>query len=235
MSNIGNWYASDGNGEVLYTNCTRREAAQEFVDSGEWGDVTETIAVMVNTWPADDREDDESHLILLHRDEPACLHDKEHAWKETSLQSHGAGVRTRHECEHCDAIQHYHSSSQGYDNDTEFDHDTYRYEAGPTECECTSCYCRASAETRDESGTKVCATCAVYIATDDGEVICANETNGFRNCDACHGTIEWTGILTGTEEHRLGTCECREWRNNENGGSWDDYRIVSPRAEAASS
>ena len=122
-----NWYADDGNAAVLYTDTTRGEAAQEYVDDADYGDVEKSFAVTIYTWPEDDEDDRASHLILVHPPEPECT-DGKHDYKETWLQSEGAGVYTKDECERCGLIRHWRTCSQGANAATEHDHETFWYE-----------------------------------------------------------------------------------------------------------
>lgn len=130
--------ASVDGGDVDYFGLTGDQAAQEYVDSGEWGDQDESFAVTVRTWTVgfaldcdgrlqEIRADEASHLIVKHPKEPECTGGHEHVWEETSLQSHGAGIRTVNECKRCGTVEHYRSCSQGEHAETENDHETYRY------------------------------------------------------------------------------------------------------------
>lgn len=230
-----------------FPGLTGAQAAQEYVDTGEWGDQDESFAVTVHTWTVgfifDDCDDllkevqvdEDSHLVVKHPEEPQCLGGHEHAWKEVSLQSHGAGVRTTNECKRCGAVEHYRSCSQGEYAETEHDHETYRYEVGKTpQCACP-CGCSNDAVDLDE-GEPVCAECQEYTTTEDGEIICSAATNGFTECHQCHDDIDWGGIVTGapgSPNTRHGTCECAKWTNEENGGNWDRYAYEANTAGAA--
>lgn len=82
-------YADDGNAEVEYDSETSpADAAQEYVDSGDWGEVTKTSWVIVYTYRRGINSSGEfvkigraSHKIALEATEPDCLDGHDHRWE----------------------------------------------------------------------------------------------------------------------------------------------------------
>lgn len=118
------WYADDGNAEIKTLADNGPEAAQEYVDGGNWGDVEKTIWITVYAYRyglrlADDGEtvervivDREANTVTLDPDVPACEGGHEHSWiapheavggikENPGVQGHGGGVICRELCEHC--------------------------------------------------------------------------------------------------------------------------------------
>lgn len=90
--------------------------------------------------------------------------------------------------------------------------------ARPCECECE---CVEDATTTDE-GVPLCDECSSYYVDPDGEVICSRMQDA-ETCRHCDGSILWGSIQTGSpggNNHRVGRCACREWRDTERGGEW---------------
>lgn len=91
------------------------------------------------------------------------------------------------------------------------------------ECEC-SCGCSEHATTTDDSGIPVCAACADYYTTDNGDVVCSREQDA-RSCRHCSEDIVWGRIQTGqpgVPNWRDGHCSCRQWTETERGGDqWE--------------
>jgi hypothetical protein len=100
----------------------------------------------------------------------------------------------------------------------------------PVRCSCSDCGgCDEPATTTDDAGNDVCDECSVYMALRTGENVCSRATDDFTVCHECGETIDWSGVLTGPPDHRLGDCKCGKsaWRNDENGGSWDRHSYGS--------
>jgi hypothetical protein len=106
----------DGNCEVEIEADSAQEAAQEYVDGGDWGEDDETfwIDVFVQEVDEDGEEvgDRESVTIQVDPPEPKCVEDQEHEWKSPysvlgglkenpGVQGHGGGVIIREVCKHC--------------------------------------------------------------------------------------------------------------------------------------
>ena len=113
------WHADDGNAEVEIEAGSGIEAAQEYVDTGEWGDVTETTWITVSVWRRGiDSDGDwcqverESHKIALEPEEPACIDGDGHDWQapleivggikqNPGVWGHGGGVTIHEVCVRC--------------------------------------------------------------------------------------------------------------------------------------
>lgn len=120
---LDGWIADDGNCEVEcpYAD-SAREAAEEYVSDGDWGDDSSTSWVDVHTWRiglqlGDDgveeiRVDEETHTIAIEPREPACADGHEHDWRSPhsvvggcesnpGVWAHGGGVVITEVCLHC--------------------------------------------------------------------------------------------------------------------------------------
>lgn len=101
------YHVDDGNAEMEYEVESGEDAAQEYVDGGDWGDETKTRWITVRTWRnAIDSDgdacevDDESHTIAIEPEEPECCGD-EHCWTDGSVRGHGGGVTHHYYCRIC--------------------------------------------------------------------------------------------------------------------------------------
>lgn len=86
------------------------------------------------------------------------------------------------------------------------------------ECECECC----EAATTIDNGVELCAGCADYYVTNDGDTVCSR-VQGAGTCRHCGEDIVWASIQTGAPgagNLREGECSCREWRETEAGGIW---------------
>lgn len=119
MTNTTYW-ADDGNCAVEMTGCeTAKEAAQTYVDDGDWGEETKTRWINIAVWTEDDEgEESENIKITIEPDEPPCEDGEDHNWTDIndSVRSDGGGVRWSEECTHCGAIKN--SGSWGQDPET---------------------------------------------------------------------------------------------------------------------
>jgi hypothetical protein len=116
----GTWAADDGNAEIEIETDSAQEAAEEYVEGGEWGERNETGWVTVWTWRYGIDEagdivhvDREAHTVTIEAIEPACLKGEEHhEWddpieivggcKESpGVEGHGGGVRIHEVCMKC--------------------------------------------------------------------------------------------------------------------------------------
>jgi len=115
---MNTYLCDDGNAELEIEAETAREAAQEYVDGGDWGDIEETSWVNVRVtgpMPAsthDDEPDSERIKIALEPDEPECEDGKDHDWQSPieivggisenpGVWGHGGGVTITSVCMHC--------------------------------------------------------------------------------------------------------------------------------------
>lgn len=122
------YYADDGNCEMEFEADTGADAAQEYVDGGDWGDgelLTATAWIRVRVADADtvdeyrDADDDDDvdepdwdwHTVGVDPDEPDCT-DGEHDWQSPlaivggiaenpGVWGHGGGVTISECCMRC--------------------------------------------------------------------------------------------------------------------------------------
>lgn len=123
------WYARESECQVedFYTDCDALEAAQQYVDSGDWGEPEETIWVKVTcsrrAWRVDadgdvteEAWDAETHKITVEPTPPKCESGDpdDHEWERPhevvggieenpGCWGHGGGIRTNSVCKHCGA------------------------------------------------------------------------------------------------------------------------------------
>ena len=115
-----NWWAKDDTigyaDAVEYPDTTRGEAAEEYFDDGDWGEVS---AVDVETWRAGFDADGDpvqhgssSRYFANPQPEPPCTHPDGHDWQapievvggieeNPGVQGHGGGVIAEEVCRHC--------------------------------------------------------------------------------------------------------------------------------------
>lgn len=118
MSKTTGWYADDGNAEVHFPDASSgREAAEEYVAEGDWGERTKTSWVRVYAWRGERgtdlaEETRETHTIEIEPDEPECSHDDGHDWQSPveivggiesnpGVRGHGGGVVVDECCVRC--------------------------------------------------------------------------------------------------------------------------------------
>jgi hypothetical protein len=117
------WVADDGDAEIEYPWADDgAEAAQEYVDDGDWGNDGETFVHIVYAWrrayalDVDGESvvltiDHDSHRVVREADEPEC-DGLEHDWRSPysllggirenpGCWGHGGGVVIREVCRHC--------------------------------------------------------------------------------------------------------------------------------------
>src|SRR5690606_4202298 len=107
------YYATDGNAEVEYrTAKSAKEAAREYVETGDWGERNETIWIDVlayrkalvvgeNDDVVEVRIDEQRHTITLDPNEPDCTDGQTHDWRGRDMRSHGGGLIITEVCAHC--------------------------------------------------------------------------------------------------------------------------------------
>jgi len=115
--------ADDGNADVEYPGCSHDEAAQEYVDDGDWNCERPTW-IHVSTWDRytlgdvtlDDESSRQRHSVELAQEEPECTHDDEHDWRSPhsvlggcesnpGVWGNGGGVIIREICRHCGCLR----------------------------------------------------------------------------------------------------------------------------------
>lgn len=120
------WQADDGNAQVEIEAETAREAAEEYVADGDWGDAETTRGAVATRWVTvrvwrevdGEREDEDSHCVEIEPTEPECEPESilgpdgeripagappAHDWGEdrNSPTGHGGGVIIRETCTRC--------------------------------------------------------------------------------------------------------------------------------------
>jgi hypothetical protein len=115
----GKWHADDGNAEVESEAGSGIEAAQEYVDTGDWGEITETTWITVWAWRLGINMYGEwcevermGHKITLEPEEPVCIDADGHDWQaphsivggikeNPGVWGHGGGVTIDEVCVRC--------------------------------------------------------------------------------------------------------------------------------------
>lgn len=78
-----------------------KEAAQAYVESGDWDESSQSVFHDVYV---DDGEDTSSHTIVVDPLEPPCAEDDghdEHDWVEVGVRGNGGGVIVEERCRNC--------------------------------------------------------------------------------------------------------------------------------------
>ena len=133
--NLTTWGARDSGGGEIEVECdTAQEAAQEFVDGGEWGENKETFWVNVRVWRngvnargAIVAVDEETITIEVAPIEPECSHEDGHDWQSPhsivggckenpGVYGSGGGVIITQVCMHCGCGQHTDTWAQNSEN-----------------------------------------------------------------------------------------------------------------------
>lgn len=95
------WWADDGNCPVFYPGAeSAQEAAQFYVDSGDWGEARKTRYFTILCWQDGRKDEAESITITQDPDVPACV-TPQHKWQEIAVRGQGGGVLVTEECQHC--------------------------------------------------------------------------------------------------------------------------------------
>lgn len=116
-------YADDGNCEVAYPSHSRKEAAEDYVNDGDWGESQSTSWVCISTYKkgigldrlgfAEDHDYDyKGYKITIDPKEPDCLSGMEHDWRSPysvvgglkenpGVFGNGGGVISKECCAHC--------------------------------------------------------------------------------------------------------------------------------------
>lgn len=113
-------YANDGNAEIEYDHpTTAEEAAKDYVDTGDWGEIDSTTWIHVRTYLKGVNKDGEIvsvdedlHRITIEPDEPDCIEGESHRWRapvtivggikeNPGVWGHGGGVIMKECCTLC--------------------------------------------------------------------------------------------------------------------------------------
>lgn len=109
------FYVTDGNAGIVIEADSPAEAAQEFVDTGDWGEIESTDWIHVHVTPCDEdgtiKGERERITVTLEPEEPACTHDDGHDWQtpewlggcseNPGVWGHGGGVQGTYVCGRC--------------------------------------------------------------------------------------------------------------------------------------
>lgn len=129
---------TDGNEPIEIEADSAREAAQEYVDGGDWGEVEETFWVTVFTTDEEGYKD--RVKIQIDPEEPACTVGQEHNWQapyeilgglkeNPGVWGSGGGVKYTMVCIICGCGKHVDTWAQD-PNDGEQGLDSVSYEPG---------------------------------------------------------------------------------------------------------
>ena len=110
------WICTDGNADIEIAADTAEEAAQKYVDGGDWEAETSTWWIDVLCTPTDDdgepiEDEAETVTITVDPDEPDCSA-PDHDWcspievvggidSNPGVWGHGGGVKITEVCRHC--------------------------------------------------------------------------------------------------------------------------------------
>lgn len=140
------WHADDGNAAKKYEVDSGEEAAQEYVDTGDWGEIDGTEWISVHVWrrgidgSGDEvRVDEATHKIAIQQPEPECT-ESEHDWRSPhdivgglsenpGVWGSGGGVKITEVCMHCGCARHTDTWAQD-PNDGEQGLTSVSYEEG---------------------------------------------------------------------------------------------------------
>lgn len=125
---LDGWMADDGNAEVYYPHAeSGRDAAQDYVDGGDWGENDATHWVTVNVWRTaigiDDGEiveschEEDTVTVAIDPPEPECEDGQDHDWasdfdvvggieQNPGVWGHGGGVIITEHCRRCGCGRH---------------------------------------------------------------------------------------------------------------------------------
>lgn len=113
---MNTYRCDDGYGEIEVEAESAEEAAQEYVDGGDWGDVSRTTWINVYVQEVDEDGEDigdrERVKVTVDPDEPPCLEHEEHDWRSPhelvggckenpGVRGHGGGVIIVEACVRC--------------------------------------------------------------------------------------------------------------------------------------
>lgn len=200
---MNKYRCDDGNAEVEIYAETARDAAQEYVDDGDWGEVTGTkwITVYVQQVDDDGNEigDRERIKIALEPDEPSCIDSRgdDHDWRSPielvggcrenpGVYGHGGGVIITEVCMYCGTERTVDTWAQDR-SDGEQGLESVRYEEGKFADEVRPEYRYQVVESINagqalisvdayQLGERVAG--AMFVVTDEGEIECDTQSDG---------------------------------------------------------
>ena len=114
------WICTDGNADVEITAETAEEAAQGYVDGGEWESEPSTWWIDIHCTPIDDdgeeiEDEAETITVEVEPEEPECQ-EADHDWcsplevvggieSNPGVWGHGGGLKITEVCRHCGAYR----------------------------------------------------------------------------------------------------------------------------------
>ena len=105
----------DGNAEIEIEADSPKDAAQEYVNGGEWGDIDQTTWITVYVRWTDEYGDavQDRVKVAIHPDEPECP-EGDHDWMQLAVRGSGGGVIVTFQCKHkhCGRLYEYNSWAQ---------------------------------------------------------------------------------------------------------------------------
>lgn len=110
------YYCDDGNAEAAIEAASAAEAAQEYVDTGDWGENTRTSWITVYVATSPDATEREKITVAIEPEEPECDCDHDHDWRSPysvlgglrenpGVWGHGGGVIITEVCAYCGAYR----------------------------------------------------------------------------------------------------------------------------------
>lgn len=110
------YICTDGNAEIKIEADSARDAAQEYVDGGDWGEITETTWIHVYVTAEGEGEDERERVTITLDPEPPTCAGADHDWvsphwllgglrENPGVTGHGGGVICIEACRHCGARQ----------------------------------------------------------------------------------------------------------------------------------
>lgn len=197
------WHADDGNAEIIEDHDSGRDAAQAYVDRGEWGDNDETSWVTVHVWlegidtDGDTvRVSEDSHKIAIEPDEPKCIGDEEHDWhspyeivggckENPGVWGSGGGVCIQEVCTICGCGKitdtWAHDPSDGEQGLTSVSYQPGKYTAEVERMypRCRDCGTRGT----EDNPVGECATCGEHQCQNCGLI--ADDEHDEQECSTC--------------------------------------------------
>jgi len=149
MSEDKTYWVTDGEGDTLKLHGTPEEVAQEYVNSGNWGESTKTDWVDIHVYNAEPWVGDfdfnencvDTITVAIEPEEPDCEHPAGHIYasphslvgglkENPGVQGSGCGTKGTCICMLCGLVQHWDNWAQRHDtgeqglDSTEYDRDS---------------------------------------------------------------------------------------------------------------
>jgi hypothetical protein len=115
------YWVTDGEGDTLEYEGTPQEAAQEYVDSGNWGEFNETWWIDIHVYDAEactEEDHVETVTVTVNPETPECDHPGGHVWgtphaivgglkENPGVRGKGGGVEGTNVCALCGLTEHW--------------------------------------------------------------------------------------------------------------------------------